>query len=203
MISRSAPSMGYNRRVGMRVLVMALCLLAAGAAAEEPSDPDTRARALYESGKNAFEQGHYDAAYHAFKDAYLISQRPELLFNMASALERGNKPHEAAESLRAYLRVRPDDADRVRIEEHVRALDEKQRLIDAEHERVAPSPPVLAPPPPTPAASASKPVYKRWWLWTLVGVAAAGAAVGVGVGVSRAATTSYPAAAPTDGTFHF
>ena len=35
-----------------------------------------------------------------------------------------------------------------------------------------------------PAAPPEKqPVYKKWWLWTIVGAAAAGVAIGVGVGV--------------------
>jgi PEGA domain len=57
-------------------------------------------------------------------------------------------------------------------------------------------PPAAAPPPSTapPAATAAPvvatttseaptPVYKKWWLWTIVGVAVVGVAVGVGVGV--------------------
>ena len=35
---------------------------------------------------------------------------------------------------------------------------------------------VVAAPPPRPA-------YKKWWVWTLVGVVVAGAAVGVGLGL--------------------
>ena len=31
----------------------------------------------------------------------------------------------------------------------------------------------------------ARPIYKRWWVWTLVGVAAAGAAVGLGVGLTQ------------------
>jgi len=53
-------------------------------------------------------------------------------------------------------------------------------------EAAAPAP--LAAAPVEPAAHASRdarPVYKRWWLWTIVGVAAAGAAVGLGVGLTQ------------------
>jgi hypothetical protein len=35
----------------------------------------------------------------------------------------------------------------------------------------------------TPARDAHTPVYKKWWLWTIVGVAAVGAGVGLGVGL--------------------
>jgi len=52
--------------------------------------------------------------------------------------------------------------------------------------------PVAAPPAASPApvadaapSSSSTKIYKRWWLWTIVGVAAAGAAVGLGVGLTQ------------------
>jgi hypothetical protein len=41
--------------------------------------------------------------------------------------------------------------------------------------------PVDAPPPPV---AEVKPLYKRWWFWTTIGVLVAGAAVGVGVGIA-------------------
>jgi hypothetical protein len=39
---------------------------------------------------------------------------------------------------------------------------------------------------PPPKRQERLPVYKQWWLWTVVGVAAAGLAIGVGVGVAYA-----------------
>jgi tetratricopeptide (TPR) repeat protein len=195
----------YDETMWTRVVAsLMLCSAIAAASAAEP-DRDTRARALYEKARDDFEHGRYDDAARGFREAYLISQRAELLFNMASALERAEHPAEAAESLRAFLRVRPDDPDRGSIEEHVRALDEKQRLLDAARSRAAPDvAPAAAPTTRSTTAPARRtPVYKRWWLWTVVGAAAAGVALGVGFGVSRASTTSYPASAPSDGTFHF
>ena len=49
----------------------------------------------------------------------------------------------------------------------------------------AASTPSPAAPAPRTAARDTQPVYKRWWLWTVVGVAAAGAAVGLGVGLTQ------------------
>ena len=34
---------------------------------------------------------------------------------------------------------------------------------------------------PRAAATRGKPIYKRWWFWTLIGAAVAGAAVGTAV----------------------
>jgi hypothetical protein len=54
---------------------------------------------------------------------------------------------------------------------------------------VAESPPASPPPvadaAPSTHPSSSTKIYKRWWLWTIVGVAAAGAAVGLGVGLTQ------------------
>jgi hypothetical protein len=43
---------------------------------------------------------------------------------------------------------------------------------------------------PSPAVSASKrtPIYKKWWLWTALGIAAAGIATGIAVGAQGGAT---------------
>src|SRR6516162_9492387 len=100
-----------------RVVALLLCMgVGATARAAEPTaDPDEQARALYQKGKLAYDRQHYAEAHDAFKAAYLISQLPELLFNMARALEQLDRPHDAAETLRAFLRVRPDDSDRDRI----------------------------------------------------------------------------------------
>ena len=35
------------------------------------------------------------------------------------------------------------------------------------------------------ASKKKKPVYKAWWLWTVVGLVVAGAAVGVALGVTK------------------
>jgi tetratricopeptide (TPR) repeat protein len=186
----------------MRALALALSIvLLAQAAARAAPEDDEQARARYEAGKVAYERKDYAAAYEQFRRAYLISQRPELLFNMSSALQRLDRPHEAAESLRAYLRVVPDEPDRVSIGERIRALEEKQRLLDEERARATPSvPAATAVAVPRPGRT---PIYKRWWLWTVVGLALAGAAVGIGVGVWRAGATSYPSYPASDGMVHF
>jgi hypothetical protein len=58
------------------------------------------------------------------------------------------------------------------LEEKIEARDRQKRVPVY----VPQSQPIVAstPPPPKP-----KPVYKRWWLWTLVGIAAGGAAAGI------------------------
>jgi hypothetical protein len=83
---------------------------------------------------------------------------------------------------------------------------------------VIPTPFVLIPPPPTPAErlavavtpaaqpqlrtpmptpnmdqAGGRPVYKKWWFWTLIGIGVAGAATGIALGVRAATASSDPA----------
>lgn len=48
----------------------------------------------------------------------------------------------------------------------------------------------IAPAPSAPAR-ADTPVYKRWWLWTIVGVVVAGAATGTAIALTRDRSTRY------------
>src|SRR5437868_15468852 len=94
--------------------MLTCCLIIGGARGDETSDQE--ARRLFQEGRDAFEQKSYQHAYEAFRQSYVISQRPELLFNMSSVLKELGRPHDAADELRAYLRVVPSALDRAEIE---------------------------------------------------------------------------------------
>ncbi len=47
--------------------------------------------------------------------------------------------------------------------------------------------------------SRTTPVYKKWWLWTVVGVAVAGAAVGIGLGVALSKPAKFEPTLPSWG----
>ncbi len=119
------------RWLGLVVLACLSCAtfarVARGSEAEEK-----RARALYAAGVAAFDKGDFKVAYDDFKQSYAISQEPPLLYNIASTLQRLQRPHDAAQTLASYLRLRPNDPDRAAIEERIRTLEEGQRLLDAE-----------------------------------------------------------------------
>ena len=79
-----------------------------------------------------------------------MSHQPALLYNVASALQGLRRPHDAAEALRSYLRLKPDDVERPQIEERIRTLEEEQRLIDLEKRPTEPTPtptPTITPTP--------------------------------------------------------
>lgn len=129
----------------------------------EPRPPtpeeDARARELFELGDRLYQHGQYDAAIDAFQEAWRLSHRPLMLFNLANAQERAGYLAEAVASLEGYVDHAPAD-ERIAIENRIAALRER---IDTEAtpepppEPVAPPPepvappPVTVPPPPTPA----------------------------------------------------
>lgn len=65
-------------------------------------DDDTRARELYENGAILYDEGRYEDAVAAWNEAYRISQRPGLLYNIANAEERLGRYQDALDHLNRY-----------------------------------------------------------------------------------------------------
>jgi tetratricopeptide (TPR) repeat protein len=110
--------------------ILFACALGLAPPARADEERDLRARQLYELGRKAYNDGDYQAAYDNFKESFSLSHKAALLYNVASALQQLKRPHDAAETLRSYLRLRPDDSERAQIDERIKALDEEQRLLD-------------------------------------------------------------------------
>jgi len=170
----SSAGSAYNPAVGGRALVCIVVVALAQPAAAAPSEIEAAAR--FEHGRAAYQRGEYQGAYDDFKQAYLLSSRPALLYNMARALEGLKRYRESADALRAYLRVRANDPERAQIEEHIRALDESERIQSASALGLQPGPLRAEPPP-----------RRRTRTLAIVlavsVVAVAGLAVGLGVGL--------------------
>ncbi len=131
-----------------RAIAVLCCCLAIGttslsasskpAKAEESAD-DVRARDLYLKGDAAYAEGRYEDALESFKEAYALSKRPLLLFNIGNALERLGRLDDAADALEKYI---PDAEEKERrvLEKRVdnlrrRAADQKQREAKERKER--------------------------------------------------------------------
>jgi len=136
------------------VVVTAACVAVVGdGAARADAARDQQARQLYKAGRDAYNAGDFQRAYDSFRESFTLSHEPALLYNIASALQGLKRPHDAAEALRSYVRLRPDDPDRPQIEERVRTLEEEQRLLDLDHQPATP----VTPPPVAPVAPAAVP----------------------------------------------
>ena len=144
------------------------------------------------------------------------------LYNLGQSYRLANDPEQALYFYRAYLRTSDDPPNRKEVEGRIAVLEklmvDKQSLAAPPDHALSPdAKPVVeqkaATPPPTPVtnapsvtaapsvatAPARTPVYKKWWLWTAVGVVAAGAAVGVGVGIASQKSAAFNANVGTVG----
>ncbi|MCB9620047.1 MAG: tetratricopeptide repeat protein [Sandaracinus sp.] len=113
----------------MRVLAVFLLLVASPVFAQ-PSASDERARELYLVGDDLYSQGRYEEALAAFEEAYRLSERPLLLFNIANAQERSGQWQGAIESLEGYL-PHADEAERARIESRIESLRRRVARLEA------------------------------------------------------------------------
>jgi tetratricopeptide (TPR) repeat protein len=181
-----------------------LCLLLplSAAAQTEPTARDAEAHALFEAARIAFTAGHYEDAYDRFSQSYVLSARPELLYNLGAAADRLRRDALALDHYRAYLAAVPDSPQREDVEHRIAILegahaDDREPVVavlaDDPEPVVADTPSV---PPPAAPPTEDAPLVEQWWLWTILGVVVVGIGVGVGVGV---ATSGPSTAAPMPG----
>jgi tetratricopeptide (TPR) repeat protein len=174
-------------------------LLAVAPARARGADAMT-AREHFEKGTTLYDLGQFRDAAREYEAAYKLKSDPALLYNIGQAYRFAGDAQGALLAYRAYLRRVPDAGNRREVEAHIAKL---QRLVD-EQRATTTAPPTgtmrpgeparTTPPPaePQPTATAHPavvaqpvaarpaertPVYKRWWLWTVVGVVVAGAVV--------------------------
>ncbi|MEZ4405777.1 MAG: tetratricopeptide repeat protein [Polyangiales bacterium] len=173
-------------RPTMRTAVMLATLLFAlpCAAQRDPSQES------FERGVAAFRVRDYDAALRHFQEAYVVSRRPEYLFNTGLTFERLGRPADAVATLRQFLSLRPDTPMRTDVERRIAEIEATlpraaQTPTPAQNPAPTPSPRVAVgvptPPHPSPAPTASPSRSRPWWPWAVTGagVVVAGAAVAV------------------------
>ena len=112
----------------MRAVRALACLLALGlgvparALAEEPptdaSEVAAEARAHYQVGQKAVEEGDYERAVAEFERAYALKAHPNVLYNLGNAYERLQNYPRSVEFFDRYLRDSGADAEHRVIVEH-------------------------------------------------------------------------------------
>lgn len=86
---------------------------------------DQAARLTFEAGRDAFASGDYEEALERFEQAYRLSPRPILLYNVGLALDRLRRDEDALARFREYLEITEADApERTQVEARVRSLEE-------------------------------------------------------------------------------
>jgi hypothetical protein len=164
-------------------LTLALLLGIAGPArGDQAAD---RARQHNQAAKKLFSVGLFDQAAKEYTKAYQAKPLPVFLFNLAQCHKRvPGRVHleRAVFYFKSYLQNEPGSPMREDIEGEIVRLERQLRAlpVPAPPTSIAVDPGVGPPPPPR-----SKPIYKRWWFWTLIGAAVAGAAVGTAAGMTH------------------
>ncbi|MBX3246417.1 MAG: tetratricopeptide repeat protein [Myxococcales bacterium] len=117
---------------------------------------DQAARLTFNSAREAFSRGEYELALERFEQAYRLSPRPVLLYNIGVTLDRLRRDEDAVARFREYLERVPDAPDREEVEARIRVLDrgiaERQAEEAARAAAAATTPdpePIVVTPPPT------------------------------------------------------
>jgi tetratricopeptide (TPR) repeat protein len=166
--------------------------------------PDEQAaRKHFAHAERLYALGRFQDALQEYQAAYEAKALPGFLFNIGQCYRNLGNYKQAAFSFRKYLDEKPDAKNRSAVESLIADLEKKGAADQEKHEpdlaaHTDPSPQHEDPigkidrPPPVP----ERPLYTKWWFWTLIGVAAAGAGVAV-----YAATSGSDGGIP-DTTFH-
>lgn len=203
-------------RLALALVVLVLAPALLGAKARPPKKPvevdpvEAQARAEFQRGVTAYNLGQFEDAAKAYAEAYRLKPLPGFLFNLGQCERQLGRLEKAAFFFRRFLELMPASPNaptaRQLLEEVEarRAAEKQAEARQAEGIAAQAEPKLLVVPPPpalasdaTPTAPASNPeptveapLYKKWWLWTLVGVVVVGAAAGTAVAVSSQSSPS-------------
>lgn len=196
-----------TRSVALIAISLALIGGTPSASGAEVAD----AKRAFISGMKHFDLGEYQQALDDFKNGYRAKEDPVFLYNIAQCYRLLDLPQDAIRYYRLYLNRAPDAQNRGEIEQRIQTL--QARTAKAQVATPPQQNPGVAPAPVAPHAKVAEqptlstttaapqrggtPVYKKWWLWTIVGVAAAGVGVGLGIVLTRGSSnagTTFPVA---------
>jgi tetratricopeptide (TPR) repeat protein len=175
-----------------------LSLVTLPALAAEPA-PD--AKELYRRATAQYNIGHFKEAAEEYERVFEMHPDPVLLYNIAQAYRlAGGLEEKALFFYKSFLQRAPKAPNRAEVVGRIQDLEkvlEDRKLHPKPAEpvpmatpkpaetRPAPAPPVVQPAQLSGKSERPTPVYKKWWLWTIVGgVVVAGVVVGVAVGVT-------------------
>lgn len=178
------------RTASTKVLALVLLVYSAPVAAQpaQPKPPlcddDLVCTQLRTEAREHSKENRLDEARRAYDLAFQRRPDPMLLFNLARVLHKANRPADAVIYYQRYLDAGAEGRQDLR-------RKTEEYLEQARREAAAAAPPsatdgqtAQSPPVPPIEPKRSTPIYRKWWLWTAVGVTIAGIAVGVGLGVA-------------------
>jgi hypothetical protein len=178
------------------------------ALAAAPTAQEEEARKHFDEGTAAYNLGEFVRAAGEYRAAYKLVHDPAMLYNVGQAYRLANDPKQALFFYRAYLRSVPNAANRSEVVDRINKLEAELNespatpppspsaptpapgtspsvapLASVPEPSSSPSRVTVAIPQPIVGHSVERPVYKKWWPWTIAAVAiAAGVTVGVVLG---------------------
>jgi len=162
----------------MRAMVAGLVLLAAASTAHAAENLQ-EAKARFNAGVEAYDQGQYEVALREFQRAHALSHSPALYFNMAACEEHMDHFQAAALLLRQYLIEKPDADDKANVELRIKSLEERDERL---HKMNEPEPLVKPNAGTMPATTTEAPKRHLKYTWVMLGVTAGVGAAAIGVG---------------------
>lgn len=150
--STDRTNIASRRRASLQVVSVVLCgLLAPGlctSASAQNDGRDEEAHAHFQLGRAAYDRGEFVKAAGEFEEAYRISQRATLLYNLYLAYRDANDQAKAADALRRYLAEERNVENRAQLESRLAALERTMTQAEAP---AAPQPQTTPAPAPAPA----------------------------------------------------
>ena len=115
---------GIALRIALAVCVMAgVWGTGAQGSAQSPAD-DAAAREHFERGRALFSQTHYEAALVHFREAYRLSRRGQLQYNIGISAERLRRDDEALQAFENYLTETSNPSREAEVRKRIAALEQ-------------------------------------------------------------------------------
>ena len=206
-------SMWIWAQASLVCIVVAWAAVTPAAARAQESPHDAEAHAYFEAGRLAFGDGRYDEALTAFRRAYELSQRGQLLYNIGQCYDRMRRDQEALAAFQQFLAADPDSTNAAEVRARVAFLERAvaDSTVATSTDPVptdgAGTPPSVSPEPSAAEPSTIAPPSDAgprgdagpapWILLGTGGALAIGGAVLVGLGFSNVSTVeNAPAGTP-------
>lgn len=136
-------------RRGVRAWLLGVSIVAVAASsvahAQQPAPGEDQARMHFRLGRAYYDSGEFDRAATEFDEAYRLSQRPQLLYNIYVSRRDAGQTRQAVDALRRYLELVPDAQDREQLSQRLRAM-ERTLASTPEPIPTAPTTPSTTPP---------------------------------------------------------
>lgn len=164
---------------------------------------DTGCLALKEQASEHSKRGDLVEALRLYKLAYEVRPDPRLLFNIARLLHKQGKSDEAVPYYQKFIDSPiQDEEQRQKAREYLEQIQAATATPAPKQTNESSGYTTTSLPAETlriDALPAKKPVYKKWWFWTVIGtIAAAGIAGGVTAGVLASRKLPEPVFRPFD-----